>query len=69
MRLQNLFYTLLLMLLVAVDFGHLSKCSSTISLLLDGLYSLSLVSFLVKIRSQDFMEALIYLYENCLCKM
>ncbi|KAL5167729.1 Vesicle transport protein GOT1 [Glycine soja] len=26
-----------------VDFGHLSKCSSTISLLLDGLYSLSLV--------------------------
>ena len=34
-----------LMLLVAVVFGHLSKFSSTISLLSDGLYSLFLVSF------------------------
>jgi len=55
---------LILMLLVAVVFGLLSKCSSTISLLLDGLYSLYVVSFPVKIHYQDSMFVLIYLSEK-----
>jgi len=55
---------LILMLLVAVVFGLLSKCSSTISLLLDGLYSLYLVSFPMKIHYQDSIVVLIYLPEK-----
>jgi len=50
-----------LMLLVAVVSGLLSKCSSITSLLLDGLYSLYLVSFPLKIHYQDSMVVLIYL--------
>lgn len=52
------------MLLVAVVFGLLSNCSSIIFLLLDGLYSLYLVSFPIKIHYQDSMVILIYLSEK-----
>ncbi|KAG4400075.1 hypothetical protein GLYMA_08G362600v4 [Glycine max] len=42
---------------IVVDFGHLSKCSSIISLLLDGLYSLSL---LLDCHRRDLTDALVY---------